>query len=348
MNRRRGRNRIRVWAALGLLLAALPAAAQDPAGEVEPGFDCGAAHGMDVLIYRAAYVPKVFAEPSRAWFYADIAALAALTASGAWLVLSRRPARWITRHMTVAFLYFGLFRGGCLCPVGATTNAALGVAHPEWIGRGELAIFLIPLAAALICGRVFCGAVCPLGAVQELVARRAARPLPRPLHLALLAAPVALLVLTVRFALGNGEFLACRLDVFKPLFFEGHTLAQKAGAWLTGQFTEPGLPMACGRVAWTWLGIALLAGRLVPRVFCRYVCPYGVLLGVFSVLAFRRRRIDPEECRHCETCQEECPVQAIRIAPASREARLSVYQCIQCGRCSRLCKPGTVRAGHAH
>ena len=111
---------------------------------------------------------------------------------------------------------------------------------------------------------------------------------------------------------------------------------------------DPDRCVACGRIAWTWLGIALLAGRLVPRVFCRYVCPYGVLLGLFSVFAFRRRRIDPDLCRHCETCQEECPVQAIRIDRASREARLSVYQCIQCGRCSRLCKPGTVEAGHAH
>ena len=40
------------------------------------------------------------------------------------------------------------------------------------ISFGVIAFFFLPLVAALLFGRVFCGGVCPLGAVQDLVLLR--------------------------------------------------------------------------------------------------------------------------------------------------------------------------------
>jgi polyferredoxin len=319
----------------------LAAAATGDAGEV---FDAGKATGAAIQAYRDAYVPQVFSPPARGWLYADVTVLALLVLSGSWFVLSNRPARWITAHLAAALLYFGLFRGGCLCPVGATANAALGVVRPELIGRAELAIFLVPLVIALFCGRIFCGTVCPLGAIQHLVSPRRAWPLPRWLHRVLLALPVVVLFATVGYAFSGKCFLVCRLDPYVPVFFQSHAWVQKITSWITPQFAEPGLIAVANRDVWLMLAVVLLLGWLIPRVFCRYVCPYGVLLGLLSVVAFRRRHIEPGDCVQCRKCEGECPVQAISVAPGTESIQLSVYQCVQCGRCSSGCQRGAARA----
>ncbi len=302
--------------------------------------DCQKAEGALIQSYRDEYVPREFACPSRAWVYADVAVLSLLLASGAWIVLAGKPSGWISAQLAVALLYFGLFRGGCICPVGATANVSLALLHPELIGRATLAIFLLPLLVALLCGRVFCAAVCPLGAFQHFVSARFAKPLPALLHKALLGLPPLVLAATALMAAGRLGFLPCMLDPYKPLFFSGHALVQKLASLAGLGFSEPGIILAGSVTAWGILAGVVIIGRRVPRPFCRYACPYGVLLGLVSIFAFRRRRIDPDFCAACSRCEKTCPVQAISVDPLNRQAGASIssYQCVQCGRCSDGCK----------
>lgn len=327
---------------LGALLGAaalLVGIASAPASRAEE-LEAGKATGAEIQAFRDAYVPQQYSPPAPGWIYADACVLTLLVASGTWLVLAGRPARWISVHLVAALVYFGLLRGGCVCPVGATSNVAIGLVRPALIGRAELAIFLVPLVAALIGGRTFCGAACPLGAVQHIVSPRRARPLERWLHRLLLALPIAVLFATVWSALAGPIFFVCRLDPYTPIFFQSHALVQKATSWITPQFAEPGIVIAGSRWAWLAVAVALLLGWLVPRIFCRYLCPYGVLLGALSLAAFRRRQIDPEACSRCGKCERECPVQAITVPAAPRRPEISAYQCIQCGRCSGVCPRG--------
>ena len=83
---------------------------------------------------------------------------------------------------------------------------------------------------------------------------------------------------------------------------------------------------------------ALVLGRWVYRPFCRFVCPYGVLLGLFSMVALKRRHIEQNQCVKCGRCEKQCPVQAIVLDPKTREYRISSYHCIQCNRCSSICR----------
>ena len=57
--------------------------------------------------------------------------------------------------LAIGLAYFGLLRGGCICPVGATTNFCIGLAAPELIGKTVAILFLLPLIAAFFFGRVF-------------------------------------------------------------------------------------------------------------------------------------------------------------------------------------------------
>jgi len=169
-------------------------------------------------------------------------------------------------------------------------------------------LFLLPLAAAFFAGRVFC----TLDRILSLI-------------------PFVLLVATAWGALRSGIFLACKLDVYKPIFFTGH-------AWL-GQLGDlmKGLLLVGDIFAWLTLGFALLLGVFVPRPFCRFACPYGVLLGFFSKIGLRRRQIDAESCFTCIECTKTCPVQAITAVGFQQAVKVDDFRCVQCGRCDGTC-----------
>jgi ferredoxin len=142
--------------------------------------------------------------------------------------------------------------------------------------------------AALLWGRVFCGAVCPLGAAQDLVVLK---PLRVPLwleHVLGLLAVAYLLAAALVAACGSG-YLICRLDPFVGFFrLSGPTPALLFGVCF------------------------LLLGTVVARPYCRFLCPYGVLLRWCALLSWRRVTITPDDCVQCRLCREACPFGAIR------------------------------------
>ncbi len=57
--------------------------------------------------------------------------------------------------------------------------------------------------------------------------------------------------------------------------------------------------------------LLLLAGIFINRPYCRYLCPYGVLLNIFSRFSNRHLTITPAECTNCRLCEDVCPYDAI-------------------------------------
>jgi ferredoxin len=150
-----------------------------------------------------------------------------------------------------------------------------------------LLFFIIPLLFALAFGRVFCSGVCPLGAIQELTGFNPVK-LPKPVESILASIPFIYLSLAVLFAATGSQFIICRYDPFIGIF--------RLGAPYT---------MIIFGV------LLLLAGIFVNRPYCRFFCPYGVLLNVFSRFAVKHLTITPAECTNCRLCEEACPYNAI-------------------------------------
>lgn len=294
---------------------------------------------LDIADFRDEYVPKEYYPSHEFMCWVDIGVLVFVLCVGGLIVIKRRPRKELTVLAGVALVYFGIFRGGCICPVGAVSNIVIGCSDPGLVGRATAVLFLVPLVLALLVGRVFCTAGCPLGAIQHLAHKK--RKLVRlPLWMRRLSrlAPIAFLVATIWLALSSSCLFVCILDPYKPVFFNGYVWSQQLFAILRGTPMESRLLWACGLGTWIFFLTMIAVGYWIPRPFCRFLCPYGVLLGVISVFSVKRRRIDNSKCTHCTLCQRTCPTEAITIDRDAEKAVLSHYDCIQCNRCSDACK----------
>lgn len=221
--------------------------------------------------------------------YIDIGVLVAALALAAYLALRRRSRRELFALTVFSLLYFGFYRGGCVCAVGAIQNVALALCRPEYpLPATVAAFFLIPLVFALFFGRVFCAAVCPLGAAQEVVLLRPIK-LPSWVDSSLGLIPYIYLGASVLFAATGSAFIICRYDPFVLFFRLGGSMGMLAfGAAI------------------------LLASTVIGRPYCRYLCPYGVLLRLVSPLAKWRVRVSPAECVNCHLCADACPYGALQ------------------------------------
>jgi NosR/NirI family transcriptional regulator, nitrous oxide reductase regulator len=221
---------------------------------------------------------------SSAQQWIDVGVLVAALSLAAWLAVKQRSRRGVFALMVFSLLYFGFYKQGCVCPIGSIQNVALSLFHSHYaVPITVLIFFLTPLAFALFFGRVFCAAVCSLGAIQDLVIFKPIN-LPRKLTIGLSMIPYVYLGVALLFAATNTGFVICRYDPFIGFFRLG------------------------GNAAYLYLGAGfLLAGIFVARPYCRFFCPYGVLLGLMSPFARWHLTITPTECVNCRLCETSCP-----------------------------------------
>jgi NosR/NirI family nitrous oxide reductase transcriptional regulator len=222
------------------------------------------------------------------WEYFDVAVLISALSVTSWLALKKRSRQGLIWMSVFSLAYFGFYRQGCICSVGSVQNVALALFNDGYtIPLSALLFFIIPLLFALAYGRVFCAGVCPLGAIQELTGFKPVK-LPKTVEIFLASVPFIYLALAVLYASTNSQFIICKYDPFVGIF----------------RLDAPYTMIIFGV-------LLLLAGIFVNRPYCRFLCPYGVLLNVFSRFAGKHLTITPAECTNCRLCEEVCPYDAI-------------------------------------
>jgi len=120
------------------------------------------------------------------------------------------------------------------------------------------------------------------------------------------------------------------LDLVRPLF--------QALGWVTLShlhYPQPVFYMSA--ITFIIFGGIIALSRLIPRFWCRYLCPLGALLSLFAPLGFFKRRVN-EECNECMKCQKSCPMRAIPEDPRGTH----FPECIQCRTCAKVCPQNAI------
>lgn len=220
--------------------------------------------------------------------YMDVFILFIVLSLTTWFVLQKRSRKGILYLSIFSLVYFGFYRNGCICSIGAIQNVALALVDPTYaISLTALAFFMLPLLFALFVGRVFCGSACPLGAIQDLIIIKPIE-LPVGIRKALGLLPYIYLGLAILYAITKTDFIICRYDPFVGIF----RMDASFNMFVLG-------------------GSFLIIGMFVGRPYCRFLCPYGVLLNWMSSVSKKHLSITPSDCIDCKLCEHSCPMDAI-------------------------------------
>ncbi len=223
---------------------------------------------------------------------------------------------------------------------------------------------LILVAITILLGRVFCGWICPLGTIHNLVgaaagSRRSGALSPKwfrfkyyllffvlasslaTAQLAGYADPLSLLVRSLALSVWPAFEYVIRA-LFDGLYYldipfvtaaseriydllKNTILSFRPVFFLQGLFI--GL-----------LFIGILALNLIERRFwCRYICPLGALLGLLSRRPLIGRAIS-EGCTACGACRSGCPGGAI----ADKNGKALPSECLVCLECDDICPAGAI------
>ncbi|GAG19574.1 unnamed protein product, partial [marine sediment metagenome] len=206
---------------------------------------------------------------------------------------------------------------------------------------------LIFVGLAFLFGRLWCGWICPLGTIGDVL-----NALRRRLHFDHLAFPMgfrkalrfgayALLVPTLAIStlIGTPTFASYQCYLFLPYcqVCPARLLCPLFGGlsstWV--DFTN-GITTFFTIASLVVLGLFAGAFFLGRRIWC-HVCPIGLINSWFNRGAATELRKDPLKCNHCAACADACPMGLDQVAREKERTVLNDPACILCLRCVDAC-----------
>ncbi len=238
--------------------------------------------------------------------------------------VTKRPKLWRIMRLgflglTLVWLGWGINGQLSVVQVVAFLHSLLNGFHWETF-LIEPVIFVLWGGVAmglLFLGRgVYCGWLCPFGALQELtneVAQKLGVPqiaVPHALHerLWVIKYTLFIAILGLSFYSMKDALILAEVEPFKTAIS-----LRMIRAW----------PFVAFVVA------LLVAGLFIERFYCRYLCPLGAALSIpakLKVFDWLHRR--PQCGRECRLCEQKCTVGAI-----DRLGRINPNECVLCLRC---------------
>jgi polyferredoxin len=197
-----------------------------------------------------------------------------------------------------------------------------------------LVIFTLTIVLSLALRRGFCSWVCPIGTLSEWAHKAGKKLFGRNL----------LMPMWLDIPLRAVKFLLLAFFVYHIVRMSGTALGQFiygdynriADAKMYVFFGNIGLVAAVVIISLLMLSI------FFENCVCRYLCPYGALLAVFSGFSATAVRRDTQKCINCGACALACPN---RIA-VNKKTFVGSADCTACYSCVHACKkPGVLRMG---
>lgn len=202
-----------------------------------------------------------------------------------------------------------------------------------WLLSGQIpkvhpaAVFLLVtfLSMAFLFRKAFCSWLCPVGTISEYLWRAGKKlfkrnfPLPRWLDLPMRGLKYLLLGFFV-WAISTMSVEGIRDFMLSPYGL----IADVKMLNFFRHIGETGLIV---------IGIFAVASVFVQNFWCRFLCPYGALLGLTSWLSPTRIRRNTETCIDCAKCAKACP----SALPVDKLVQIRSVECTGCLECVAVC-----------
>ncbi len=203
-----------------------------------------------------------------------------------------------------------------------------------FLGNGQVTAGTLFLGAilllTLLLGRVFCGWGCHFALFQDLLVRLLTKlgiqPPVRRSRLEIVLPPVLFMV-TLAYPIiawwrANGRPYEVSVDLSYPEVW--HLL--------------PGLK---GVILILVIDVVVLTLLFGTRAFCRFICPYGLMLKVFHALS-PVRVVKTNECSDCGACARSCPTGVAIKFEIENFGAIRDLNCMNCGDCVAACPSGAL------
>ncbi len=211
--------------------------------------------------------------------------------------------------------------------------ALLGIR--DWFATGSInplhpasvVILLSALIVSLLLRRSFCSWICPVGTVEELLWKRGFSLFKRNIRVpqwldSILRSPKYLLLAFFIY------FIFIKMPIEQVQGFIASDYNKIADARLLDFFMNlSALPLI-------FILLLLLFSFPIRNPFCRFLCPYGALLGLFALFSPAKVTRDNNACVACGVCSQLCPV----YIPVMAKTRVHSPECIGCWRCISHCR----------
>ena len=223
----------------------------------------------------------------------------------------------------------------------------------EAIFAGSIFVVVFLTVLTLLCGRIYCSIICPLGIMQDIFAwfgkkakknrysySKEMKWLRYPVLVLFIAAHIAGLAVIVQLLAPYSTFGLIATNLLQPIYVAGNNvLAAIAEHFDSYAFYHSDIWMrsvASLVIAIVMLIILAVLAWRNGRTFCNTICPVGTILSFLSRFSLLRIAFDTEKCKNCSLCSKNCKAACIDYKTHTVDAS----RCVVCGDCIKSCKFG--------
>jgi polyferredoxin len=212
-------------------------------------------------------------------------------------------------------------------PIAALMNLKYFVLtqHVPALHPAGMFLLISFLAMSFLLRKAFCSWLCPVGTISEYLWRAGQQlfrrnfQLPRWLDVGLRGLKYVLL--------GFFVWAVSSMAVDELAAFMNSPYGVIADVKMLNFFRHIG---ETGAIV---LGVLVVASLFIQNFWCRYLCPYGALLGIASLFSPARVRRNVETCIDCAKCAKACP----SALPVDKLVTIKSAECTGCLECVAVC-----------
>ncbi len=186
-------------------------------------------------------------------------------------------------------------------------------------------LFFAILVISFIYGKSFCGWVCPVGFISEYVGAFGDKIWKK------LFGRVYKLPRIIDYPLRSIKYLILGFFVWAILTMSAEQLKE----FLNSPYNKVAdlklwyFFIDITRYSLTVIMVIFLLSIPIKHFWCRYLCPYGALLGIFSLLSLNKIKREKRSCIDCKLCTEACPA-SIKVHKVNYVISDECTTCLSC------------------